>query len=72
MFCWRQGHIQVTKQLYNSNINENYVVNSKLFTDLRDGNILMEEHKGGCVLYERKNQMEAILQSGTEETQAAM
>lgn len=36
-------------------------MHSKLFTTLRDGELLMEEHSGGCVLYERKEQVEALL-----------
>ncbi len=34
---------------------------SKLFLGLREGNVLMEEHSGGCVLFERKEQVEALL-----------
>ena len=37
------------------------VVNSKLFTALRDGSMLIEDHKGGCVLYEKREQVEALL-----------
>lgn len=36
---------------------------SKLFMALRDGDVLMEDHAGGCVLFERKDQVEALLQS---------
>ncbi|NLL77241.1 MAG: radical SAM protein [Clostridiales bacterium] len=36
------------------------VLKSKLFLGLRDGNVLMEEHSGGCVLFERKEQVEAL------------
>ena len=28
---------------------------------LRDGDLLKESHEGGCVLYEKKEQVEAIL-----------
>ncbi len=34
---------------------------SPLFTALRDGSVLMEEHVGGCVLYEKREQVEALL-----------
>jgi len=34
---------------------------SPLFNAIRYGNILKGEHKGGCVLFEKKDQVEAIL-----------
>ena len=34
---------------------------SPLFTALKDQNVLMEEHSGGCVLFERKAVVESIL-----------
>ena len=34
---------------------------SPLFSAIRDGNILKEEHKGGCVLFEKREQVEAII-----------
>ena len=34
---------------------------SNLFTALRDGDLLAVEHTGGCVLYEKRDQVEAIL-----------
>ncbi len=34
---------------------------SPLFKAIKDGNILKEEHKGGCVLFEKRDQVEAIL-----------
>ena len=34
---------------------------SPLFTALRDGGILMEDHAGGCVLYEKRELVEALL-----------
>lgn len=37
------------------------VLDSKLFRSLREEGILMEEHDGGCVLYQRRNQVEALL-----------
>ena len=36
---------------------------SKLFTALRDGDYLKEDHAGGCVLNERRAQVEALLSS---------
>ena len=33
---------------------------SKLFQKLQSEDLLMEEHAGGCVLFERKEQVEAI------------
>jgi len=34
---------------------------SPLFTALRSGDILLDEHKGGCVLHEKKAEVEAII-----------
>ena len=34
---------------------------SPLFTALRSGNILLDDHAGGCVLYEKREQVEALL-----------
>ena len=36
-------------------------MHSKLFQKLQDQSILMEEHAGGCVLFEKKEQVEALL-----------
>ncbi|NCB33922.1 MAG: ABC transporter permease subunit [Erysipelotrichia bacterium] len=36
-------------------------MDSKLFRKLQDQSILMEEHAGGCVLFEKKEQVEALL-----------
>ena len=36
-------------------------INSKLFVALRSGSILADDHKGGCVLYEKRDQVEEIL-----------
>ncbi len=36
---------------------------SKLFTALRDGDLLEEEHIGGCVLFEKKDQVEKLLEN---------
>ena len=36
-------------------------MNSRLFRELRDGGYLLEDHAGGCVLYERREQVEKIM-----------
>ncbi len=36
---------------------------SNLFKALRDGNILMDHHEGGCVLFENKEKVEEILKN---------
>lgn len=36
-------------------------LNSNLFKSLRDGGILLEEHEGGCVLFEHRDEVEKIL-----------
>ena len=36
-------------------------MHSPLFTALRDGGVLMDEHEGGCVLYEKRAEVEALL-----------
>ena len=38
-----------------------HALRSPLFNALREQNILMEEHSGGCVLFERKESVEALL-----------
>jgi len=35
---------------------------SRLFTALRDGGMLLEEHEGGCTLFARRAEVEALLQ----------
>ena len=35
--------------------------NSPLFTALRSGDLLADDHKGGCVLYEKREQVQALL-----------
>ena len=37
------------------------VLNSNLFKSLRDGGILLDDHEGGCVLFEHKEEVERIL-----------
>ena len=34
---------------------------SPLFLALQDGGVLLDDHEGGCVLYEKREQVEAIL-----------
>lgn len=34
---------------------------SRLFTRLREDNLLLEDHAGGCVLFERREQVESLL-----------
>ena len=36
-------------------------LNSKLFRSLRDNGILMDDHEGGCVLFEHRNDVEKII-----------
>ena len=36
-------------------------MNSRLFRELRDGGFLLEDHPGGCTLYERREDVERIL-----------
>ena len=38
-------------------------LNSKLFRSLRDGGILLDDHEGGCVLFEHKDDVERLLDS---------
>lgn len=38
-------------------------LNSRLFRTLRDGGYLLEDHAGGCVLYEKRDQVKGILES---------
>ena len=37
-------------------------LNSKLFKSLRDGGLLMDEHEGGCVLFEHQKEVEKLLE----------
>lgn len=36
-------------------------LHSPLFTALRDSHILLDDHAGGCVLYEKREQIEALI-----------
>ena len=36
-------------------------MNSPLFKALQSGEILLDDHEGGCVLYEKRELVEAIL-----------
>ena len=47
----------------NSSLRE--AMHSPLFTALRSGDILLDEHEGGCVLYEKRAQVEALLAGQT-------
>ncbi|MBP5405352.1 MAG: radical SAM protein [Clostridia bacterium] len=42
-------------------------INSGLFAALRDGRLLEEDHAGGCVLFEKKAQVEEIMRRIAEE-----
>ena len=44
----------------NSSLRE--AMNSPLFTALRSGDILLDDHEGGCMLYEKRAQVEALLE----------
>ena len=37
---------------------------STLFLALPDGGLLNDDHKGGCVLYEKQAQVESLLKEG--------
>ena len=39
-------------------------MHSPLFTALRSGDFLLEDHAGGCVLYEKRAEVEALLAAG--------
>ncbi|MBO6231509.1 MAG: radical SAM protein [Ruminiclostridium sp.] len=39
-------------------------ISSPLFTALRDGDILLDDHEGGCVLYQKKALVESLLVQG--------
>lgn len=39
---------------------------SRLFQSLRDGDLLIDDHTGGCVLYEKRGQVEELLRSRCE------
>ncbi len=47
----------------NSSLRE--AMHSPLFTALRSGDILTDDHEGGCVLYEKREQVEALLAGQT-------
>ena len=40
-------------------------MHSPLFTALREGGILMDDHAGGCVLYEKPDLVESIMAGNT-------
>ncbi|WP_298501416.1 radical SAM protein [uncultured Methanobrevibacter sp.] len=37
-------------------------LNSKLFKSLREGGLLIDEHEGGCVLFDRQSEVERLLE----------
>ena len=39
-------------------------MHSPLFTALRSGDILLDDHEGGCVLFEKRAEVEALLGMG--------
>ena len=45
----------------NTSIRE--ALNSPLFAALRQGDLMADDHVGGCALYERRDQVEALLAS---------
>ena len=50
------------RNVRNSSLRE--ALNSPLFTALRDGDILVDDHEGGCVLYEKRALVEQLLAGG--------
>ena len=42
-------------------------MNSALFTALRSGALLADDHKGGCVLYEKRDQVQALMAKAGKE-----
>jgi hypothetical protein len=40
---------------------------SKLFRSLIDGGLLNDDHKGGCVLFEKRDQVTALQENTTAE-----
>lgn len=47
-------------------------INSRLFIMLREGDVLKEDHAGGCVLFERRDQVEEIMQKLKEEKEEVL
>lgn len=43
------------------------VLDSPLFKALRESDMLVEDHRGGCVLYERRERVEALLNMGNSD-----
>lgn len=41
-------------------------IHSPLFTALRSGGILLDDHSGGCVLYEKRELVEALIAKSAE------
>ena len=49
------------------NVSLKEAINSPLFKKLRDNNLLIEEHAGGCVLFEREEQVKQLIADGSVE-----
>ena len=49
-----------TEGILNGNTGLKGALYSALFTALRSGNLLVDDHRGGCVLYEKRSQVEAL------------
>ena len=49
------------------NVSLKEAINSPLFKNLRDNNLLMEEHSGGCVLFERQEQVKQLIAEARSE-----
>lgn len=45
-----------------------HAIQSKFFETLRDEKVLMEEHRGGCVLFEKRELVEQLLKKSLEQT----
>lgn len=41
-------------------------IHSPLFTALRSGGILLDDHSGGCVLYEKRELVETLIAKSAE------
>ncbi|MBR1669761.1 MAG: radical SAM protein [Butyrivibrio sp.] len=45
-------------------------IRSRLFLALQDGGVLADDHQGGCVLYEKRAEVEALLAQGKRDAQS--
>lgn len=60
---WRRGALPVLA-LSDINVRDTSLaeaLNSPLFTAIRAGDILADDHVGGCVLYEKRDRVEQLL-----------